>query len=520
MAITLRPYQEEAINKIWFELKYNQKVGVVMPTGSGKSIVETEIIDRHLESLGFQECILVLSHITDVSMQLYDVYKKFGKHPGACALMHGDHMPGFSSKIVFSTMQTTSKGERIKKWRDKVITRHPTLVLIDEAHLFGTRSYEIICNQFFPRAKILGFSATPFRENKFSFSQFEIVAYSIDIETLVSQGFLTPPKLVEIKFDSEDESEKLHNCLEIWKQKEKERGLVTVIYLPTTEQAREWNNVFAMHCKSRFIDGKTARDRITSIYNQARAGEIDVIVNCKKLETGIDIPNIGAIFMPFPLKSVTSYLQRVGRAVRLFPGKTTANIYVYGSTPSISRGKWKRIHHFMTKVHRDPDLPGSKLQEELDWLLMQDNPDNSKIAWTQTQIEAVEKLASRKMFDVAKLLEYKRFPRKFARAINFLVENMREPQQVEAKVTGAQRFTLYGFGFTGEAVDQLGKWEAQSLISAINSYMLRDPWIVPVGPHQGKHISETPSLYRARIKDKRVKKLFYDWIANGRPDPI
>jgi superfamily II DNA or RNA helicase len=519
MSINLRPYQIEAEEKTWDALQKLKSVGCVMPTGSGKSIVETRLIDRMVEQLEFSECVLVLSHITDVTYQIMDNYKKFGKHPKAVGLLHANSNPGFSSKIVFSTMQSGSRGERMQIWQNKSITRNPKYILIDEAHLMGTRSYEIICKQYFPKAKVVGFSATPFRENKYSFSQFEAVPYSIDIQTLVDQGYLCPPQLIEIKFDDKTDSERLHNVVEIIKQKELKRRLVSVVYLPDTHMAKEWHNVLSMHCRSIYIDGKTARDRAVKIYEGAREGNLDVIVNCKKLETGIDIPNIGAIFMPYPLKSVVSYLQRIGRALRLYPNKAAANIYVFGNSPSISRGYWKKLHQYTVDCKQDPEGPGAKLKEELEWLLLADNRDESKIQWTQSQIEAVEKLTERKMFDVARLLEYKKFPKKFAKAITQIMSCANPVVEKDSKISEAQLYVLRGYGFKDDDIKDFSKTGAQGLITGIGKYMARDPWVLPYGPHQGKHIGETPSLYRARIKDPVIKRLFYKWKQAGRPAP-
>ena len=67
----LRPYQEEAVRSIQRELANNRSTLVVMPTGSGKTRVMTEVAQRRKD-----DKILVLAHRDELLQQAVE---RFGR---------------------------------------------------------------------------------------------------------------------------------------------------------------------------------------------------------------------------------------------------------------------------------------------------------------------------------------------------------------------------------------------------------------------------------------------------------
>ncbi|MCK5192288.1 MAG: DEAD/DEAH box helicase family protein, partial [Desulfobulbaceae bacterium] len=172
----LRDYQSECSDAIVKDLETYDRVSAVLPTGSGKSLIEIDIIDRLMVDTPFDHCILFLCHIKDLAVQLYESYQAHGKSPKAAFMFVGTRKPFFSSKILFSTMQSACSD---KRRLNKPLGKRVTHIVIDEAHFFGVKSYEKICDEFYPDAKVIGFSATPFRQNQFSFSMFDRVSFAI-----------------------------------------------------------------------------------------------------------------------------------------------------------------------------------------------------------------------------------------------------------------------------------------------------------------------------------------------------
>lgn len=511
-----RPYQKEAIDRITAALQIHDRVGAVMPTGSGKSLVETCVIDNLCDSLKFNECVLVVCHITDVVEQLMDTFVKEGRYGKSAVRYTSRTKPRVTSKIVFATSQSVISPRGMSYWHEDPMKKEVKYLLIDEAHRIGTDGSSTMIDTLFPRAKVIGLSATPFRKNQFSFCQFDHVAYAIDTQSLIDAKYLTAPRLFEMKLEGQPEHERFASIFKIWEEKEKARGLVSVVYLQSTQQAQEMRLIFEERkVKVAFVDGSSPEPYCRDLYRRARAGEVEVIVNCRKLETGIDIPNIGAVFMPYQSKSVTSYLQRVGRALRPFGGKDFAHIYVSGSAPSIKEGQWSRLQRDALQA-KDPLDCVANLVDDLEQLT-EDSAPPERIAWTRSAIQACELLIGNGMRSVAELVAEKRFPQKYNRVIMDVVGRMGPVGHNDA-ITEQQIRALTGrHAFKDHDVVRLGSGEAEAILKALDSFYKRDPFILQSGPHAGKHISETPSMYRRFIKDPGNRALMNRWFAAGKP---
>jgi superfamily II DNA or RNA helicase len=424
------------------------------------------------------------------------------------------------TKVVFATVQAVTSAAGKRYWTTDPMRKDVAMCLIDEAHQFGCDSYHTMDHELFPLAKFVGFSATPYRRNQYSFAQFDTVAYAIDSQSLIDQGYLVKPQLFQLRLEDTDTAERLASVIRVWSEREKHRGLVSVVYLRTTSEAQEMRLVAEeAGIKVDYVDGTMPDAFCRDLYGRARDGYVEMIVNVRKLETGIDIPNIGSVFMPFGTGSVVSYLQRIGRALRPCPGKSLAHVYVFGDAPSIERGQWKRVHDEALRAKKALD-PIEKLQDELADLLEDTAAPAERIAWTKAAIEACERLTAGNLKGLADLIAEKKFPQKYARAIQDIT------RRIEADSTGpgeplsdAQKGALVKrYGFDQDDVSKLGKNEATGLLGALSDFYARSPWILQSGPHAGKHIAETPPLYRKMIKDPKNKALVQRWYRAGRPE--
>ena len=515
-----RKYQQEAVDAVSDALRSHRKVGAVLPTGSGKSLVETMLIDSIVDCLGFNQAVLVVCHLTDVVDQLHTAYLKSGRHGSKSVRISSRTKPRMTTRVIFDTVQSVTSARGKAYWTSDPMRKDIVAVIVDEAHQFGCDSYHTMDHELFPLAKFIGFSATPYRSNQYSFSQFDVVPFAIDTQTLIDQGYLTPPRLFQLKLEGVEKAERMASVIRVWRAQERERSLVSIVYLRTTSEAQEMRLIAEEEgIRVAFVDGQSSDTYCRSLYDSARAGEIEMIVNCRKLETGIDIPNIGAVFMPFGTGSVVTYLQRIGRALRPYPGKTEAHVYVLGDSPSIQKGKWLRVHQEALNAKKDLD-PLEKLQEELEELEA-DATAPGRIAWTKDAIAACEILLKAEMRGLAEIIAEKKFPQKYAKAIKEITARIDPKAQDEAapKIPLSEsqnRALTRRFGFD-ETVGSLSTQEAGALLSAISDFYARSPWILQSGPHAGKHISETPPMYRRNLKDPANRLLWQRWKNAGSP---
>lgn len=513
-----REYQTEAIEKTLAAITDFPSVGVVMPTGSGKSFVQIKIIEQLMSRLAFGEGIIVVAHISDVVDQLMDAFALHSAFKNNAFRLKGNEKPRINSKVFYTTIQTLV-GDRAKEFFRQGLTRKTIkYILIDEAHTFGCDSYDIMINDMFPDARVIGFSATPYRSNSYSFAQFSTVSYAIDTQTLIDAGFLCQPKLRIMDIGQQSTAERMASVIRIFKAEERSRGFVSVVYTRSKEEAQELRLAFEeANVAVDFVSGESTEKFCRDLYARARRGAVEVIVNCKKLETGIDIPNIGAIFMPWPIKSVTGYLQRIGRALRQHPGKLSANIYVFGDAPSLKDAKWQRLHKDAVTA-RDPLDPIEALVDDLEDM-QGEAASEERIAWTRTAIEVCQELLKQDLRPIAELIAEKRFPQRYNRAIQKIMAKLvKKPGSVSLASEAQIDALTHSHGFRREDIIRLSECEAQSLIVALNAYLHRDPYVLKQGPHAGKHIGDTPPMYRRYIKDPVNKSLWLKWVQHGRPE--
>lgn len=72
LEIRLRPYQQEAIDAFFTALPTYKRQLIVLPTGSGKTLVFGALAKRYAETVDPDKPILVLAHRTELLEQAED----------------------------------------------------------------------------------------------------------------------------------------------------------------------------------------------------------------------------------------------------------------------------------------------------------------------------------------------------------------------------------------------------------------------------------------------------------------
>jgi hypothetical protein len=207
----------------------------------------------------------------------------------------------------------------------------------------------------------------------------------------------------------------------------------------------------------------------------------------------------------------------VGRALRLHPGKSFAAIYVLSDGPGIKDGRWTKLQR-RALLARNPLDPVDNLKDALEDMEEDGGPED-RIAWTRQAIEACEGLIGQNLRSIAELIAEKRFPQKYNRAIRRIAETMALMPGKTTPISDAQMRSLERFhGFRREDASRLSECEAATLLVALNGYLDRDEFVLKKGPHMGKHISDTPPMYRRYIKDDANRALWLKWVREGRPN--
>lgn len=337
--ITLRPYQEEnvAANMDFFRKQKGNGISVV-PTGGGKSIIISETVRQ----LG--EPTLILQPSKEILVQNFKKYIATGRDASIySASMNRKNI----SEATYATIGSIVKQPELFQQ-----FRH---VIIDECHFVNPKQgmYADFLKAL-GDIRVLGFTATPYRLTasrdfgamlKFITRTrprvFDRVVYSVDIQTLVQSGFLTPLTYYQIKgFDkgqvrsnstgTDYDDQSLFKYMKQISFADKLIKVVTrlheirnalVVFTRFTEEAYHLKrNVEGVEVVTAQTPAKE-RDAIIAAWMR---GDVKTLANVGILTTGVDYPRLDTVVKARPTKSLALWYQCLGRAIRIHPDKKDA----------------------------------------------------------------------------------------------------------------------------------------------------------------------------------------------------
>lgn len=362
---TLRDYQIDNKRKIYKAWQKCRAVMLQMPTGTGKTRLFVSIA-RDLHNYGVERKkaikILFLAHRKELIEQISDHVGV--KYHLAHGLIVAQNMEQKNLPVQIGSVPTLNR--RLEGWGDKDFD----VIIIDEAHHVKAMSYKKNID-FFPRAKILGVTATPYRLNGAGFrSEFDELIISASVAEFIKKRYLCEYVYYSIKPTSELQKEIDKMKLDFQgdymetemmgvmdrdfiragilssyqKYAKNKKGIVyTISRVHSTHLTKEFD---AAGIKSAAIDSETPKERRAELVSKFRNGEIQVLFNVNIFSEGFDCPDVEVIQLARPTKSLAMYLQQVGRGLRPSEGKDNLiildNVGLFNKFgfPS-ARRKWK-----------------------------------------------------------------------------------------------------------------------------------------------------------------------------------
>lgn len=353
LAITLRPYQQEAVDSLytWFGANDGNPL-VVVPTGGGKSLVIAAFVHSVLTQWP-TERIVVLTHVRELIDQNYRQLLRAWPDAPAGIYSAGLGRREHDARVLFAGIQSVyDKAARIG-WAD--------IIIIDEAHLIpksGFGMYRELLDalrSMNSKLKLIGLTATPFRTGEGSLDKgddrlFHGIAYSCDILQLIADGYLSPVTCKNT--DAQIETADLHVRMGDYVEAELEQAAMVggLIQRQVDEilargaDRKAWlafccsvahAKAVAAEIAGRGITcatvfGETGKDERDAVVAGFRAGTIRCVVNVAVLTTGFDAPHIDLVVLLRPTQSAVLYVQMTGRGLRLAPGKSNCLVLDFG----------------------------------------------------------------------------------------------------------------------------------------------------------------------------------------------
>jgi len=383
----LRDYQQEAVSSVLKHFrKTNESAVIVLPTGSGKSLVIAE-----LARLAKRK-ILVLTHVKELVEQNHQKYETYGVTAGIYSA--GLKLKETQHQVTFASIQSAARN--LDDFNEPY-----SLIIIDECHrvnlaspdlsneqpkeLFkdkakdkeqsqesankssNSNQYQQIIEKLMqvnPEVKLLGLTATPYRLGMgwiykkhyrgFMRSEekrpFEHCIYELPIRYLIKRKYLTQPNLVDATIEHYDFSSLRANASgdynptdinhllnknprvtqsiieQIIELGDKRQGIM--VFAATVEHAKEVFSYLPTKL-SALITGATDNSERDKLIKAFKHKEIKYLVNVSVLTTGFDAPHVDMIAILRPTQSVSLYQQIIGRGLRLSENKKDCLVIDY-----------------------------------------------------------------------------------------------------------------------------------------------------------------------------------------------
>lgn len=321
----LRDYQLEYKQQVFqfFSNPENKSVLLVMPTGTGKTTVFSSLTYDWL-ALGYRTLIAV--HRIELVDQIIERLNSFGVSAG---VIGGDYELQLDLPVQVGMIQ--SLPEKMS-WR-------PDYIVIDECHHSVANSYQSLW-KLFPLAKIMGVTATPIRLDGRGFSDlYQSMINLYNLKWFIERNYLVkpihyfcaniPPE--HLKISGEDYSVALQS--KYLNQKKALTDIVqsymnycagrkAVVFAASVQHSKDLVRRFnEMGIPSAHLCGQVPKEERARIVAGFRSGIYLVLVNYDIVSEGFDVPDIEAVILARRSKSLSFYIQCIGRALRTFNGK-------------------------------------------------------------------------------------------------------------------------------------------------------------------------------------------------------
>lgn len=500
----LRPYQVEAIENVVKDFANNRTVAIVVPTGGGKSLCMCDIANRVIQK-DKDACVVVISHISILIKQTGMVF--FNDYGLDSDVLKADVLPSQDANIVLTTMQSFRNFDKIMAWGGGHKVK---LIIVDEAHFMGAASYTKIMSMF-PSARVLAVTATPFRKNKYMTNLFDKVSFTMSTQELIDMGYLVPPKLSFFRFDLEDIGVMSSQVASIYKTKHTNKKMI--VYLRSIEDCNTMRNLLvdsgirAEAVTSKLVDKE--REVVLEKFRNDTEDSASILVTVDVLTAGFDSPNVASIVIPYRVSSIVTYLQRIGRGLRPFKGKSHCDVYVGGSSPKIIDKFWEKTQKAALQLGMRK-VRDETIKDRLEYLeANKEMMSKSEVVWNKHVCDLAKQIRRSGLPNIANMMTDMDFPKEL---LEMMVKNPPMKAKSQLPATYGQKSFLHAIGYPTDVM----KDEATYLLNRFKESSGRiQSWeTVPSGRFKGKLWNEVPHAYKQIImkgQQSDVRRSYIEW---------
>ena len=342
MKMDPRPYQVRSIEGIYQSFKSgNRRTILCGCTGYGKTIVGAEICKRALSK---GRNVLWLADRKELIWQARDRMNSYGIGDNVGVIM-ADEESNLGRPIQIASVATYSRRLKLdsldwNKWFHKA-----DLAIYDECHLSLAPIRKDILKLYHDKY-LIGLSATPGRSDKAAMGEiYQDIVMGASIQELTELGFLVPARyygakiqpdlknvpIVMGEYEKKEVGKRVNQphlvggILENWLKIAD--GRQTIIFAQNISHSKNIENEFLKKgINIRHVDAYTPREERIEILAGLNDGSVTAVTNCGVYAEGIDVPAAAICVLAAPVRFIGRYIQKGGRVLRPYPGKTEACI--------------------------------------------------------------------------------------------------------------------------------------------------------------------------------------------------
>lgn len=362
-----RRWQMEAL-EAWLEAGRRGVIEVV--TGGGKTVFAELCMAHILAEVPETRFIVIVPTTSLMDQWFVSLQDEFGLAEEELATWSGRTKPRKAAPFNIMVINTA------RLCAPALARQGPAMLVVDECHRAGSPA-----NSRAVRGRYiatLGMSATPEREHDDAFEELLApslgrIVYSYDLDAASADGIVSPFDLVNVAVDlCPDESEEYERLsrriaqasnslrgdpgaqerLEILLRRRARVAALARLRVPVAARILDEHRGFRAMVfhedigeASRLLELLRERGHSATIYHSRisvavrrdnlrlyRRGVFDVLISCRALDEGINIPETQVAVIASATASMRQRVQRLGRVLRPAPGKDAALVYTLYAT--------------------------------------------------------------------------------------------------------------------------------------------------------------------------------------------
>lgn len=397
----------------------NRAVLAQAPTGMGKTICGSYLIKKTYDS-SKKHTAMMMVHRQELVIQSAAALCEYGARPHVIASSgvndicgevlynlgkkQGEHwyMGDTRSRIKIASIPT------LARMKPEALPPCPSLLIVDEAQHSVAKTWRWLIEYYMKQgAYVVGLTGTPERADGQSLMYstggiYNDIYYGPSIKSLVDTNNLSYPDIYAPP-DAQIDTTKLHTQVGDFNKSEAKKQAVnligdvlshykkllanvgpTLVFCVNIEHAEEVAKQFsAAGYRAASVDGKMGEseraDRIAAIGD----GRLQVLTSCDIISEGLDVPGVHGVIMLRPTMSRVMYRQQIGRAMRVFPGKSKAIIIDHANNT---------LRHGHPLADDTEWYPYGRTREEK--ILTREKRDKSVVVCTSSGCGAVNEIGS------------------------------------------------------------------------------------------------------------------------------